>query len=333
MRWTLADGSTFVGNDAAKAQLSARLSGGAFPHAILIEGPVGSGRRTVATLIAAAALCESEDRPCGVCPACRKVLAGIHPDVTYHGGEGEARSFHIDEIRRVREDAYVRPNEGMRRVFVLLEAQNMSPQAQNALLKLLEEPPAQVVLILTCEQRTALLETVLSRVFPVALSGVPAEQAAAVLRRHLPDRDEQELLRAATLWGGVIGQALKGLQDGSYKEILGLLPPLASGLVAPAELDLLKATAPLEKNKAAVGATLDGLRLILRDALCARYGADSFLGTDSEVSRLLARGLTGKQLLDLIAVVEEMQVSRRFNMNHTLFLTTLCSRLRRAAGR
>ena len=333
MRWTMADGTVFAGNEAAKAQLSARLASGAFPHAILIEGPDGSGRRTLATMLAAAALCREEDAPCGECPSCRKVFGGLHPDVVMLGGDGEARSFHLDVVRQLREDAYVLPNEGARRVFILAQAQNMTEQAQNALLKILEEPPSHVLFILTCHQRTEMLETVLSRVFPVSLGGVPAEEAIAILRRRLLDRSDEELSRAVVLWGGVIGQALKGLQDGSYKAILELLPRLAGGIVAPAELTLLKATAVLEKNKEAAGAVLDGLRLILRDALCARYGSDSFLGTDGDVARTLSTALTGKQLLDLLAVIEELQISRRFNMNYTLFLTTLCARLRRAAGR
>ena len=334
MNWTTPDGFRFVGNEAAKAQLSARLKDGTFPHAILLEGPVGSGRRLLARLIAAAAVCrESAERPCGHCPACHKVFAGIHPDVTQLGGEGESRSFHLNAVRSLREDAYILPNEAPRRVFILCDIQNMTEQAQNALLKILEEPPAHVLFVLTCEQRSQLLETVLSRVFPVTLSGVSAEDAVAVLRQHLPDKSADELTRAAALWGGVIGQALRGLQDGSYQEILALLPRLATGIVAPGELTLLKATAPLEKNKEAVGAVLSGLQLILRDALLSRFGQTAFLGTDGESAQVLARTLTQKQLLAELSVIEELQRARLFNMNHTLFLTTLCARLRRAAGR
>ena len=334
MNWTLPDGSVFAGNDAAKAQLAARLDSGSLPHALLLEGPVGSGRRTLARLVAAAAVCRHEgDRPCGRCPACHKALNAIHPDITVIGGTEEARSFHIDAVRALREEAYILPNEAPVRVFILCDVQSMTDQAQNALLKLLEDPPAHVRLILTCENRAQLLETVRSRLFSVTLRGVTPSEAAAVLRRHLPEHSDEELLRAATLWGGVIGQALRSLEDGSYREILELLPPLAQGLAANSELALLKATAPLEKAKDAIPAVLSGLQLILRDALFCRYDCSPLLSTSPESAKLLANSLTRGQLLALLDAVGDLYAARLRNMNHTLFLTLLCSRLRSAAGK
>jgi DNA polymerase-3 subunit delta' len=256
-----------------------------------------------------------------------------HPDVTVLGGDGEARSFHIDAVRDLREEVFVLPNEAPVRVFVLCDVQNMTEQAQNSLLKVLEEPPAHVRFILTCEQRTQVLETVRSRVFTVSLGNVSADEALRVLRWRLPNHSEEELSRAAVLWGGNIGQAIDGLSDGSYKEILEILPRLASAITAPTELDLLTATAPLEKRKDVVTAILSGLYLIFRDALVGRLNRQQTIGTAPDVSEQLARVLTRQQLLALLRVVEELQTARYFNMNHTLFLTVLCARLRRAAGR
>ena len=331
MNWTLPDGVPFVGNEAAKALLEPRVSGGSLPHAILIEGAKGTGRRTLAHLLAATLVCRSSDRPCGVCPACAKVFSANHPDITVLGGNGEARSFHIDTVRTLREDVFVLPNEAPVRVFILCDVQNMTEQAQNSLLKVLEEPPAHVRFILTCEQRTQLLETVRSRVFAVSLGNVSASEALSVLRHRLPNQPEDELERAATLWGGNIGQAIEGLSDGSYHEILDILPRLASAITAPTELDLLAATAPLEKRKELGTAILSGLQLIFRDALVGRV--NTALGTAPDISNKLARTLTRQQLLALLRVVEGLQTARYFNMNYTLFLTVLCARMRRAAGR
>ena len=334
MNFTLPNGVTFAGNAAAKAQLAARIDSGTLPHALLLEGPAGSGRRTMARLLAAAAVCRSaEEKPCGHCAACHKALSSIHPDITELGGAEEARSFHIDVVRTLREEAYILPNEAPVRVFILCDVQSMTDQAQNALLKLLEEPPSHVRLILTCENRSQLLETVRSRLYTVTLGGVSANEAAAVLAHHLPEHTGDELLRAATLWGGVIGQALRSLQDGSYREILELLPPLAQGIVAPTELALLKATAPLEKAKDSIPAVLSGLQLIFRDALFCRYNCSPLLSTSPESAKLLAQTLTRQQLLALLNTIDNLHLARLRNINHTLFLTLLCSQLRSAAGK
>ena len=160
----------FAGNEPIKKRLAAEIDAGHYPHALLIEGPLGSGRRTLARTIARAALCRDTDHaahPCGVCAACVKATP---PDLTELGGDGAALS--VDTIRRLREDAFLLPNESAYRVMILAEAQTMTPQAQNALLKILEEPPAHLLFILTCDTRTSLLETIRSRCVCLTLTGM-----------------------------------------------------------------------------------------------------------------------------------------------------------------
>ncbi|HIU31306.1 MAG TPA: ATP-binding protein [Candidatus Caccousia avistercoris] len=153
-----------VTNEELARRLSLAFGGERFPNAALLEGGSPELRRQLGLLLARAAVCSGQgERPCGQCPHCVKALAGSHPDVRVEGGGGAARSFHVETVRSIREDAYVKPNEAARRVFLLLEAQAMSEQAQNALLKVLEEPPPNVVFLLTAPSASALLPTVRSR--------------------------------------------------------------------------------------------------------------------------------------------------------------------------
>ena len=144
-------------------RLSLLLQGGRFPHALILEGGAGQEKTEAALFLARAAVCTGENKPCGHCPGCRKALASSHPDIYVAGGGAAARSFHVEAIRFIRSDAYIKPNEAPRKVYVLLEAQTMSEQAQNALLKILEEPPENVLFLLTVPSASALLATVRSR--------------------------------------------------------------------------------------------------------------------------------------------------------------------------
>ena len=346
----------FVGNADVKRQLSARVDRGRFPHALLIEGPAGSGRRTLARLIAQAAVCEpgsrpmadttgrqnadfaddsvdSADgaRPCGRCPACQKVLAGGHPDIAEYGGDGSARSFHIDTVRQLRENAFLVPNEAAYRVMILCEAQAMTEQAQNALLKILEEPPAYLICILTCQNRAQLLPTIQSRLLCLTLQGVSDDEALPVLKRRLPQVPEESLRRALRIFGGCIGQALAGLEGDTLQEVLDLAPSLARAVAAPSELALLRLTGRLEAKKDAVDGVLTGLILIFRDSLALLSGERQFVSTSPQTAQILAQSLTRAQLMQLITEVQRLQEARLRNINHTLFLTLLCARLRAAA--
>ena len=260
----------FAGNEPIKKRLSAEIDAGHYPHALLIEGPLGSGRRTLARLIARAALCRCEEhasRPCGTCTACQKTMP---PDLTELGGDGAALS--VDAIRRLREDAFLLPNESQYRVMILAEAQTMTPQAQNALLKILEEPPAHLLFILTCDTRTSLLETIRSRCVCLTLAPTAWEEAQPILTARLPKEDPAELQRAHSLFGGCIGQVIDGVGDGTFRQVLELTPRIAAAIIAPTEAELMELTASLEKEKQLTAGVLAGLSLVLRDALVRQYG-------------------------------------------------------------
>ena len=143
-------------------------------HAYLITGGGGDSRAAFAGRLAAAYLCEGDTPPCGRCRACRKVGKGSHPDLSRTAPPPDKAEITVEQIRSLRADAYVRPNEGRRKVYVIDPADAMNPAAQNALLKVLEEGPAYAAFLLVSDRPGKLLDTVRSR---CELLSLPREEA------------------------------------------------------------------------------------------------------------------------------------------------------------
>ena len=138
-------------------------------HAYLVTGGSGDSRAALIRRMTAAYLCQGEHPPCGRCAPCRKAAAGVHPDVSYTAPAPDKREITVDQIRALRADAYIRPNEGKRKVYIIDPADAMNPTAQNALLKVLEEGPAYAAFLLSAGQPGLLLDTVRSRCEPLSL--------------------------------------------------------------------------------------------------------------------------------------------------------------------
>lgn len=204
-----------------KKTLSASLREGLLSHAVLIEGEKGTGRKELALWLAKAILCRDENRPCENCSVCRKIENGNHPDVEIYGAEGGARSFHIESIREIKNSLWLAPNESEEKVYILLNIENMTQEAQNALLKSLEEPPAHARFILTCDNRRNLLDTIISRSTVYALEPPTREECAAALREKFPEFSEKEAEIFAVAYGGNFGAA-SAAAFGGMKEIVFL---------------------------------------------------------------------------------------------------------------
>ena len=138
---------TLLGNDRLKQNLTESLAKKHISHFYLISGPEGSGKHMLAKLLAAAILCQGSEKPCGVCNSCRKVRDGNHPDfITVD--DPEKKTVSVDLIRQARADIYVQPNESDYKIYLFPRAQDMGLPGQNALLKVLEEPPKYGVFLL-----------------------------------------------------------------------------------------------------------------------------------------------------------------------------------------
>lgn len=174
------------GNESLKRQLAGSV---ALPQACIIAGPPGSGRHILARILAQSLVCSEPDpaaSPCGCCRACRKVAENIHPDVVgierFTGPEKPGAEVKVAAARALREDAYIRPNEAARKVYLIDRPLNVS--AQNALLKLLEDGPDYTSFLILTENAASLLETVRSRclLFQTEPSETEDEAAEEVFR-------------------------------------------------------------------------------------------------------------------------------------------------------
>jgi len=322
---------SFAGNGSLKTRISALFEAGRMPHALILEGPKGSGKGTLARILAQAVVCRGEgEKPCGDCLPCRKVAGGYHPDVTVRTGGSAARSFHIDEVRTLRSDAYLRPNEAEKKVYILENVQNMSDGAQNAILKILEEPPSELFFILTCESATALLPTILSRAPSFSMGAVGEEEALPLLWERFPDRTDEALRQAAALSDGNVGRMLDGLEGGVFAEAAALAREIAIAAAAKTELELLALTAPLMGDKERMRAVLGMLILLFRDGCMCRDGHEDTLSGENPALDILRSRLTQVQLLAMIEVVESAQTALDRGANQTLLSVWFPARLKTA---
>ncbi len=192
-----------AGHSAAMSSLRGAVEQGNVNHAYIFTGPPGVGKFTTARIFAASILCERGG--CGGCNVCRRVLEGKHPDVTIVRPAG--KNIPVETIRATRMDAFRKPSEGARRVYIIKEADRMWEEGASTLLKVLEEPPGDVVFILVTSNPGAILPTIKSRCREVRFSNVPLEELKDYLvqsGRASPERADL----VARLSGGVLGRAL-----------------------------------------------------------------------------------------------------------------------------
>ena len=291
--------STLLGNARLKQNISDSVNAGKAVHFYLISGPRGSGKHTLAKLLAAALQCESAQKPCCSCPACRKVLSGTHPDyVTID--DTEKKFVPVDLIRSAREDMFIRPNEGKKKIYLFPRAQDMLPPSQNALLKILEEPPAYGVFILLTDNAEKLLPTVRSRCTELSLTALPENVLRPALEKACPQATPQQITGAIGRSGGYLGQAMALLEQSeeSSESTLQFLKAYAGSDA----LGLMQVLVPMEKWKRDVlVAELEQWLLSLSNALCARSGVTA----TQPMADAIGASRSGKDIMNAINALQK----------------------------
>lgn len=286
-----------VRSENISSALTALIENKNIPHAVLLEGEYAAEN---AEYLAAAAVCASaeageEPIPCGKCGPCLKAQTKNHPDIIYLEPQKPNNPYPVDFVREIRREAYIKPNEARRKVYIFTNADNISVVSQNALLKIIEEPPESVMFIICCNRKEMLLDTVISRVSVI-----------------------------------VCGTAKSSISQAANE----LAAEMIDCVFNRSEYELIRMTLPLTKDRALLNDTLSALKSIFRKAYCLKSGAqlNDTAPTPSVSSELLG-AITLKTALAMCEAADSIGDAAAANANAQLNVTRLCASLKAAAGR
>jgi DNA polymerase-3 subunit delta' len=292
-------------------RLGAAALRGSLPPSLIFAGPDGVGKRMAAVSLAQLFNCAAPDTAakdsCGRCPACSRIARGVHADVLIVE-PGDTGAIKVDQVREIIERSAYRPFEGRRRLVIIDDADAVLGEAQNALLKTLEEPPTSSTFVLVTSRPDVLLPTVRSRCQRLRFGRVaPADVAAVLMRAH--GYAEAEAHAAASLSDGSVGLALEGGTD-EYVEArdaaAGLLRGVAGGGDPRRRLDSAKALVG-GSDRDQLARRLRALSSMLRDLGVLLSRADERVLANADLKPFLAgllRSFDGDRALRAFSAVD-----------------------------
>jgi DNA polymerase-3 subunit delta' len=312
-----------VGHTWAVEQLQRAVERDDVPHALLVTGPEGIGKNTLARTMVAAMFCQAEDTavPCGDCLACRKLASGNHPDFIVAAPEDRTSRLKIEQIREVGRFLALTPNESRYKVVLIRGFERATTGAANALLKTLEEPPGYAHLILLASNADNLLPTIVSRTQQIHLRPLPRP----VIAEALTDRWDVETERAerlARVSGGRIGWAVEAATDDAALDSMESALQMLFDVLSQDLPERFETAKELAASSAQLSETLEYWLTFWRDVLLLKTdNTGGLVHTESlsEVQRL-ARQETLETILGVINRLERAQTALLANANTQLLV-------------
>ena len=263
-----------LGNDMVKDHFKKAIEGHKVSHAYILTGEAGMGRKSIANAFAMTLLCEKGgSEPCMVCHSCKQVLGGNHPDLIYVTHEKPA-SIGVDDLReQINDTIMIRPYTSYYKIYIVDEAEKMTVQAQNALLKTIEEPPSYAVILLITTNQEAFLPTILSRCIQLKLKPLKDFTVKSYLTEHLHVPDKEAEVCAAFARGN-LGKAIHLSSSDEFKE---LYQKVMSVIKSVGDMDitmLLDCIREIKDQKFEMNDMLDLMQLWFRDVLMFKVTKD-----------------------------------------------------------
>ncbi len=322
-----------VGQDRVVSILQRGLEQGTLAHAYMLVGPPHVGKMTVALNLAQAVNCDSPGPPCGDCQSCKKVVAGNHADVqvinlTQNEDVGEAKLISIDQVRDMQHSASLPPFEGKCKVFIIEDAELLSVEAANSLLKTLEEPTHKMLFLLLTTNEKFLLATVVSRYQRLELTPIPSPVVEEALQQRWGIEPKQAKL-LARLSGGCLGWAIAAASgEQILQERAEKLENLYEVIRADTETRFGHAAqmaTQYTQNRAAVQERLDLWMGWWRDLLLVKTGCPDYVANIDQLNMLnsVAGQYTMEQIRDCLGSIRAAERQLRWNANPRLVLEVL----------
>lgn len=254
-----------IGHKREIAHLEQAIKTGKISHAYIFNGDKGAGKKTLADAFAMALQCTGEgERPCGECHSCRQAAGGNHPDIIYVQHE-KPTSIGVEDVRtQLTGDIQIRPYNGRYKIYIIQDSEKMTVQAQNAILKTIEEPPEYAVILLLTTNEQSFLDTIRSRCVTLNLKPVPDSQVKAYLMEQTQIPDYQADICAAFAQGN-IGKAVRLASSDDFAAIKASAMQLIRNAGKMEISEIIDYVKEVQEYKVSIQDYLDILALWYRD--------------------------------------------------------------------
>lgn len=338
-----------LGNDETKSRIARAIESSTLAHAFLIGGPSGSGKTTLALEMAAAINCEkasdnSSPLPCGVCSSCRRIYDGNFPDLKFLSKKKDKATIGVDEVKDFREDMFLSSTEADKKIYVIDDAECMTVEAQNALLKVLEEPPSAVIIIMLATECDRILTTIKSRVQYIPMSRFTEKELAERLiadssaARAMSVEDRERFDGIIMSADGRIGEAKKLLSPRTAAENEEERSDITSIVRLIGQKNaydkIYTAMNALPQKRAELIPVLERLIGAIHDLIVAKYAkeARTVFFTSLEEALKTCGDVPEKRLLFVYDAVIEAHRLCVMNANVQNVIVNLSSKIRMAAS-
>lgn len=313
----------FAGNDHLKTQLSRFISTKKILNSYVFAGENGIGKKTLSDMFISGILCEAPTAvgACGKCIACRQFFSNNHPDIIRLKKQKDKKTLGIEEIReQIIKQVYVKPFIASKKLFVISEGDDLTQEAQNGLLKVLEEPPEYVTFIILVSKKSRLLDTVLSRSCVLNILPVNKESILKFLHEKYPYEQKENLEFYAKFSQGIIGKAIKIKDDEEYKALFFETAKHLNS-VMQSKGAIIDVHRFLIDNKDKTDIITDFMLIFLRDCIFACEGLNEMIICPQNIADISVNQTEKKKFTTCMDSVIKYKSLLGPNINHTI--TTL----------